>query len=609
MRNDRKFIELPHWRQVTAVIMVLCIALPFYAPFIIIGYLFAYTSRIGVKYVCFLAAGFLAITIFSDYKSEALGLIFNSSIEFWFLVMFKNNPDFSSLTNVYSSIEVKPLPLIGELYVSGITNPKYLMLFISLGGAIGALLSVWSYLARCDPLKKIEKPEVDIKVGTMLEMKHHLNNMKPASVVGGTLLGTRLDGKQAILTDKNANMHSLILGSSGSGKTVSMANIVESSILRDFPTFIIDGKGSIDLGKQIQRFAEDQGKKCYFLSFGHPDSNCVYDPFYCGNYTAKKDRIIGLREWESEHYEKLSAGFMQIVFKVLETLDIYPDLKTLSAYMSKIQLVKLIKERGLSDSISAEEKAKCEMLLQEVTAMNIDEKDISSLVREIKNLADSSIGEDFFCLGQESKPPLRLSDVYKEKAVVYIGLPVFSALETSSLIGKLIINDLKAAIEDRQRANAKDKSYIFFDEFSIFSGRQVLNLVNMARGYGAHCVFSTQTLADISAGSNKGAELVQQFIGNCRNYILHSGLTSDDASVLADQIGTKSKVTYTAQIGATGTTGLGSAREGREYLVHPDKLKALDTGEACFFVKSEGAAFIKARHSPIDRDLEKVEER
>lgn len=62
------------------------------------------------------------------------------------------------------------------------------------------------------------------------------------------------------------------------------------------------------------------------------------------------------------------------------------------------------------------------------------------------------------------------------------------------MLGELVIDDLKAAI-DRSSSDYK-RVFMIFDEFSVFAGEQVLNLVNIGRGKGMHAVFGTQGLAD-----------------------------------------------------------------------------------------------------------------
>ncbi len=44
-------------------------------------------------------------------------------------------------------------------------------------------------------------------------------------------------------------------------------------------------------------------------------NSCASNPLAYGDYTAKADRIMKLREWPEPHYESLAKAFLQTAFK------------------------------------------------------------------------------------------------------------------------------------------------------------------------------------------------------------------------------------------------------------------------------------------------------
>jgi DNA segregation ATPase FtsK/SpoIIIE-like protein len=65
-----------------------------------------------------------------------------------------------------------------------------------------------------------------------------------AAVESGTFMGIdKMDGRHVDISDADANTHSLVLGTPGSGKTASVLNLVESAIHRKLPVVYVDGKG------------------------------------------------------------------------------------------------------------------------------------------------------------------------------------------------------------------------------------------------------------------------------------------------------------------------------------------------------------------------------
>jgi type IV secretory pathway TraG/TraD family ATPase VirD4 len=188
-----------------------------------------------------------------------------------------------------------------------------------------------------------------------------------------------------------------------------------------------------------------------------------------------------------------------------------------------------------------------------------------------------------------------LRDVINNNGVVYFALPALTFPSFATVLGKLIINDIKAVIG---KSNAGKRIFTIFDEFSVFAGEQVLNLVNMGRGKGIHAVFGTQGLADLQKIHPTFANQVL----NCINTIIcHRLNDQESAELVSGWAGTRETFDLTAQVDMnTGGTGLGSVRRNKEFIVHPDAIKQeLDTGEA-FFVCKVGkfrAEKIKVKYS------------
>jgi hypothetical protein len=80
--------------------------------------------------------------------------------------------------------------------------------------------------------------------------------------------------------------------------------------------------------------------------------------------------------------------------------------------------------------------------------------------------------------------------------------------------------------------------------------------------------------------------------------IIHQQNSAQDAENLAKGIGTVKSKQITAQIGETGSTGVGSMRETREFIIHPDDIKQLKQGSAVIYNTTNFAAVkIVSRYS------------
>jgi hypothetical protein len=214
-------------------------------------------------------------------------------------------------------------------------------------------------------------------------------DQQDAATPDGSLLGVdKMSGRQVVLSDQEANTHTLVLGTTGSGKTVTVLNMVESAVDRGLPVLYVDGKGDQALAESVVEYAWSQGRPAYLFSLAGP--SCRYNPLASGGYSAKKDRIIELREWSEDHYRKLAEGYMQTVFKVLEAVGIKTDLLTVADHMSAEKLQGLI--RKSTKRLGAK---RAQTLSDQVESHKAAEAHVESLRSEIRNLAWSEVGHLF----------------------------------------------------------------------------------------------------------------------------------------------------------------------------------------------------------------------
>lgn len=401
-------------------------------------------------------------------------------------------------------------------------------------------------------------------------LQRAMNKIKQSAVEHGTIIGIdRFTGDEVILDDQNANLHTLAVGTTGSGKTTGIGNIVESAILRQLPLFYIDGKGDLNLARRIQQFAQSQQRPFYLFSM--VGDSMKYNPIAFGGFTSKKDRLIELRHWSEDHYRKLAEGYLQTVFKVLAKTNINLDLHTLSAYLEPKALYLLA--RQLNDS----------SLVTDIESLENKRKDIEGLIAEIENITNSEIGHLFDC---SQGDVVSLSHALQENAIVYFCLQPLAYPAYAATLGKLIINDIKSLVASQLMVEKPLKIYTIFDEFSVFAGDQIVNLINQGRGAGVHAILSTQSISDIQ---RKGGDaLLGQVLNNTNNYIIQRQNYPQDADILSNVIGTKDTFQITSQVSTQDRgIGLGTIRPTKEFMIHPDEIKRLTLGQAVVVNKQQ----------------------
>ncbi|MDF1761040.1 MAG: type IV secretion system DNA-binding domain-containing protein [Coxiellaceae bacterium] len=435
----------------------------------------------------------------------------------------------------------------------------------------GTVLIILRYQSRgfSKSLKRMSagKPLQTIKMLPTKKIQKQLNTISTTAVDSGSILGVNLHtGDKAILSDSDANLHTLAIGTTGSGKTTVICNVISSVIQRGHPLIYVDGKGDLELAHRIQDMAKKQNRPFYLFSM--VGDSVKYNPIANGGITSKKDRIIELREWTEDHYRKIAEGYLQTVFALLERFKITVDLCGLSHYLAPDVLYGLARQHKDAGAI------------RQIEVLEKNQRDISSLVAEINNMANSEIGRLFDTGAGNS---LVLEEALSQNAVVYFCLQPLKFPSYAECLGKLIINDIKALASSQLERSDKQKIYTIFDEFSVFAGDQIVNLINQGRSAGIHAILATQSLSDIQ--KKGGNPLVGQVLNNCNNYLILRQNHHVDAEQLAQVIGTTDAYQITTQIDQQARGGAGTVRQAKEFIVHPDEIKRLPIGQAVFVNK------------------------
>ncbi|WDA54867.1 MAG: type IV secretion system DNA-binding domain-containing protein (plasmid) [Spiroplasma endosymbiont of Drosophila atripex] len=153
----------------------------------------------------------------------------------------------------------------------------------------------------------------------------------------------------------------------------------------------------------------------------------------------------------------------------------------------------------------------------------------------------------------------------------------------------MLIQDLKefASIKPRnQQIN------IILDEFNVFASDSIINLINKTRSFNYQCFLCFQVTDDLSTDKKK---LLNTIFGNVGNIIAHKVSDVESPEYIAKVFGTRTVEKITKQYDTKNKkSSKGSIREVEEYIVHPNDLKRLKTGQAyCKILLTNANQFIK----------------
>lgn len=443
-----------------------------------------------------------------------------------------------------------------------------LVLPASLG--IGTLLSgvgQWLIVHRPDWIKL----PINLNKGQTKQprTKFPKNEIPLPELKTGVALGIDEKGNPVTVKDEELNMHALVLGATGAGKTNTLMVMVESAIRRGKPVIFVDGKGDPKLIADIERLATKYDRP--FQAFSY-EGDLHYNPLKHGNETELKDKLIAAEEWTEAYYKRAAERYLQLVFQVIKARGVTPDLVNVQKLLETKTLLKWVKKSHL-------DKERAEEIKTYVSSLDKGHKSaIDGLKDRLALMTESNVGPLF----KDDGEALDLLEAVLEKRVVLLSLSGLSYSSFTPALGAMIVEDLKSVAAAITQQGRDDYIYVVLDEFNLFAGEQVVNMINKSRSAGFCCVIATQELADLEIAG--GEELVNQIVGNTNVKIVHRQDVPDSAEYIAGVVGThiiyrKSLNTEESLIGKR-PTGEGTVSDEEVYVIHPNTLKMLGRGQA-----------------------------
>ncbi len=376
----------------------------------------------------------------------------------------------------------------------------------------------------------------------------------------GTVLGLDHEGGIVKVSDRELNGHCLVLGATGAGKTTTIMNFIESAAGRNIPLIIVDGKGELEFAERVKKIAERFGRD--FKLFSMKGDSLHYNPLRHGNFTEIKDKLISITEWTEPHYKLMSERYLQSAARVLMEAGEGIDLVNVAEKIEPDNLEMVAKR--LPEDVSS----RVFSIIDEIN------EDVGGLLNRLAVFSESEIGELLSDTGDSGT--IDLIESVEKSEVVFFSLDSLRFPEYSKLLGRLIVIDLKTTAA--RMFGRRRKVYTVFDEFGVFAGPQVTDFINKSRGAGFHVILSTQELADLRVDGK--TELMEQVLGNTNIKIIHRQDVPSSAELLSSLIGTEDDIHITYQVNNDSTTGMGTVKEEKSFIVHPDEIKRLGVGEA-----------------------------
>jgi conjugal transfer pilus assembly protein TraD len=375
---------------------------------------------------------------------------------------------------------------------------------------------------------------------------------------GELVLGRGADGRNvAIPFAQGAGRHTLVVGATGSGKTVTQTLMAVSAIERGLAAIVVDPKGDRGMREELRDAAALQGREFLEWTPAGPD---VYNPYARGGETEIADRLLAGERFTEPHYLRQAQRYLGHVIRALRADGADVSLAAIVGNLEPASLEDLLRE------LPAPVAAAGHAYIDSLTSRQI--RDLAGVRDRLAILTESEVGE-WLDPARRHGGSIDLLEASRSGAVAYFSLESDSRPLLAQMLGAAVVQDLQSTVAALQGAPAP--TLVVIDEFSAVAAEHVVALFGRARSAGFSLLLGTQELSDLRLPGRE--RLLEQILGNLSALLAHRQVVPRSAELIAELGGLRgSWRTSFASDGGTRRT------RTQEPILSPERLMRLEPG-------------------------------
>src|SRR3954452_13438952 len=317
--------------------------------------------------------------------------------------------------------------------------------------------------------------------------------------------------------------HALVVGATGSGKTVTQAWIAGRLVRAGYGAVVIDPKGDQLLTEELEHAARKERRTFRVWT---PEGPGVYNPFAHGTDTELADKVLAGETYTEPHYLRQAQRYLGHAVRALRGMG-YPI--TVALLADAMEPAKLeVWARSLPD-----EDAK--RVHDYVDSLSGEQKRGLAGTRDrLAILAESDVS-DYLWRREPTRHNIDLLAAVRRRDVVLFRLDSDRRPLLAGMLAAAIVQDLLTIAAELQLQPVP--TLVLVDESSAIAPGGVVRLFGRGRSAGLSLLLGTQELADLRPPDNPS--LGDQVLGNVTTLIAHRQMVPASAETLAGVMGTR----------------------------------------------------------------------
>ena len=430
----------------------------------------------------------------------------------------------------------------------------------------------------------------------------------PAPVPDALTLGWSTKGDWIRLSNRALQYHTLILGSSGSGKTQLLLSLLAQQIQRGGGCLMIDAKvdkESLQAVLALCRHA-DRLEDLRVLWPPDPTISHTWNPLLRGRLQEILSRVMALWGtsagkgeadfWRGQANTALHAilGAMIRINPLITFNDLYQALTSANAllWLERTCPPGTEEHSALTSFLTNYRNQKGHLDIERMKKM------VGGAPSYVSAYAWGELGK----IMNHTGPSLDLLDALLNGHIVYVALPILAETETATAMARMLIADLKQAVGTLQQRNDRPRIpyLVLMDEASAYMNVEgIERLFEQARSAGVGLVAAAQVASGFAIASKQQQDFI---FGNCSTKVIMKLGDFPTAETMAKTIG--EEITVFRSTTTANTTSRSSAwvspmpdrsnngqseshgvQERYDYAIRPEKLMHQRTGQAVLYIQ------------------------